>query len=374
MSSQFNCSTAKRWVVKIGSSLITDVTAGINVERIQNLAKQIADLKADGIEIVVVSSGSIVEGMQRLGWQNRPHEVHLLQVAAAVGQMGLIRHYETAFEQYKYKTAQILLTNADLESRSRYLNARNTLRSLLEFNTIPIVNENDTVATDEIRLGDNDTLAGLVANLVEAELLVILTDQDGLFEQDPREKPSARLVTVDNSMNEALRQMAGPGTAYGRGGMRTKVEAARRAAQSGTATVIGSGLDDAQLRKIHANQCTGTLLIPPHRRLDARQLWLAGQLRVLGTLTLDDGAANALARSGSSLLPVGVTHVEGKFGRGDLVVCRNSQNREIAKGLVNYSSDEADRLKGKHSNRIVEILEYVREPELIHRDNMVLVD
>ncbi len=374
MAASFDCSAASRWVVKIGSSLITDVDAGINVERIEAWAGHISELKRQGCEFVIVSSGSIVEGLKRLGWKRRPHEVHLLQAAASVGQMGLVSHYESAFERRGFRTAQVLLTNADLSNRGRYLNARNTLRTLLELGIIPIVNENDTVVTDEIRLGDNDTLAGLVANIVDAELLVILTDQDGLYRRDPRADPDAPIIRTADSMDESLRAMAGPGTAYGRGGMRTKVEAARRAARSGTATVIASGLNESQLHDIRSNEFTGTLLTPRHGKMAARKRWLAGQLRESGTLVLDDGAVQALTQYGRSLLPVGVKEVIGHFDRGDLVVCCNGRHDEIAKGLSNYNSSEANRLKGCHTGRIEELLGYVGERELIHRDNMVLVE
>lgn len=370
---EFDCSRAGRWVIKVGSSLITDVRSGINTERIESWAAQVAELKRAGVEPVIVSSGSIVEGMKRLGWEKRPQEVHLLQAAASVGQMGLIRHYETAFEKLGFQTAQVLLTNADLSNRSRYLNARNTLRTLLELDVVPIVNENDTIVTDEIRLGDNDTLAALVTNFVDADILVILTDQAGLHERDPRTDPDAKLVRVADSLDESLRDMAGPGTAFGRGGMHTKVEAARRAARSGSATVIGSGFDDSLLGGIRANDFTGTLLVPRQGKMAARKQWLAGQQGQLGKVILDDGAVMALTERGRSLLPIGVKRIEGKFSRGDVVSCLDLSEREVAKGLINYDSKESSRIKGERSDRIKELLGYASEPELIHRDNMVVV-
>ncbi len=373
MTEQFRCSSAKRWVVKIGSSLITDVNSGINVRRIERWAEQMASLKHQGTEFVIVSSGSIVEGLKRLGWKKRPHEIHLLQAAASVGQMGLVRHYEAAFEKHGFRTAQILLTNADLSNRARYLNARNTLRTLLELGIVPIVNENDTVVNDEIRLGDNDTLAGMVVDIVDAELLAILTDQDGLYDRDPRTDSNASLVQTADSLDTSLRKMAGPGTTYGRGGMRTKIEAARRAARSGAATIIASGLNARQLEEIKSGEFTGTLLVPKEGKMAARKRWLAGRVRESGTLVLDDGAVEALTNHGRSLLPVGVQKVFGHFDRGDLVICKSQQHHEIAKGLVNYNSEESDRLKGQHTDRIKELLGYVGEHELIHRDNMVVV-
>ena len=369
----FDCGTANRWVVKVGSSLITDVRLGIHVERVQSWARQISALKQQNVEIVLVSSGSIVEGMKRLGWERRPHEVHLLQVAAAVGQMGLVRTYEIAFEKHGYQTAQILLTNADLANRKRYLNARNTLRTLLEFEIVPVINENDTVTTEEIKFGDNDNLAGLVTNIVDAELLVILTDQKGMFESDPRVDPDAELIREAKSSDRRLDQAVGPGSQLGRGGMQTKLDAARRAARSGAATVIASGLEENQLQKIRDNQINGTLLYSPTGRIAAHKQWLAGRLKVAGTLHLDDGAVTALLERGSSLLPVGVRKVDGKFERGDLVVCVNPQSREIARGLINYDSAEARDILGCRTNRIEKILGYVRNHEMIHRNNLVIM-
>ncbi len=373
MKNQFCCNATKRWVVKIGSSLITDIELGINVKRMTSWAQQIAALKDDGIEIVLVSSGSILEGMKRLSWKSRPHEVHLLQVAAAVGQMGLIRTYETAFEEFGYQTAQILLTNADLANRRRYLNARNTLRTLLEMGIVPIVNENDTVATDEIRFGDNDNLAGLITNIVDADIFVILTDQSGLYDSDPRVKPNAKLIACSHSCDDSLDAYAGTGSALGRGGMRTKIEAARTAARSGAATVIASGHVHDQLQRIHANDINGTLLLPPTQRKSGHKQWLAGQLRISGKVHLDHGAGNALLQNGGSLLPVGVTKVEGDFKRGDLIACLSANSQEIARGLVNYDAQEANSIKGCRTSQIEQVLGYVRDHELIHRDNMVIM-
>lgn len=373
MTDSFDCSATRRWVVKVGSSLITNIETGINIDRIQSWAKQIAELKDAGIEVVLVSSGSVMEGMKRLGWNERPHEVHLLQVAAAVGQMGLVRTYEIAFEEHGYQTAQILLTNADLSDRSRYLNARNTIRKLLEMGIVPIVNENDSVTTDEIRLGDNDNLAGLVTNLIDADLLVILTDQSGLYDADPRINPDANLIERAYPNDKSLDAVVGPGSQYGRGGMLTKLEAARKAARSGAATFIASGLLKDQLQKIFANEAQGTLLLSRTGRIAAHKQWLAGRLRVAGKLHLDHGAVTALLDQGRSLLSVGVNKVEGKFKRGDLVVCLNPNAQEIARGLINYDADEANRIKGHRTDKIEAVLGYVRDHELIHRDNIVIM-
>ncbi len=373
MTAQFDSSQARRWVVKVGSSLITNVESGINFDRIRSWAEQIATLKNQGVEVTLVSSGSIVEGMKRLGWKERPHEVHLLQVAAAVGQMGLVRTYETEFEKYDYHTAQILLTNADLANRTRYLNVRNTLRALLEMKVIPVVNENDTVTTDDIKFGDNDNLAGLVTNIVDADLLVILTDQQGIFDADPRSNPEASLIREAWVDDQFLTGVVGPSSKFGRGGMKTKLEAARKAARSGAATIIASGLEPDQLQNIHANQMNGTLLKSRTGRMTAHKQWLAGRLRVAGQLHLDAGAVTALVEQGRSLLPVGVRRVEGTFKRGDLVVCMDTHAREVARGLINYDSEEVDDIKGRRTGRIESILGYVRDNELIHRDNMVLM-
>ena len=373
MTDPYDYSATRRWVVKVGSSLITNIETGINVDRIHGWAGQIAELKRSGVEVVLVSSGSVMEGMKRLGWSERPHEVHLLQVAAAVGQMGLVRTYEIAFEKHGYLTAQILLTNADLSDRARYLNTRNTIRTLLEKGIIPIVNENDTVTTEDIKFGDNDNLAGLVTNIVDADLLVILTDQTGLYDTDPRTNSNAKLISRAYPHDESLDRVVGPSSQYGRGGMLAKLEAARKAARSGAATFIASGLIENQLQKIIANQAEGTLLLSRTGRIAAHKQWLAGRTRVAGKLHLDQGAVTALLDQGRSLLSVGVKQVEGNFRRGDLVVCLNSDSREIARGLINYDSEEASQIKGHRTDRIESVLGYVRDHELIHRDNMVIM-
>ena len=373
MSEQLKTSDCKRWVIKIGSSLLTNDGTGLAVDAISSWVEQMAALRQQGHELVLVSSGAVAEGMTRLGWRHRPHALHELQAAAAVGQMGLIQAYESRFQKFGLHTAQVLLTHEDLVHRQRYLNARSTLRTLLQLNVIPVVNENDTVATEEIRFGDNDSLAALVANLVEADLLVFLTDQDGMFDSDPRANPDARLVAEAQAGDQKLETMAaGSGGALGRGGMLTKVRAAGRAARSGTMTLVASGRQDNVLQRIAADEALGTRLYPANAPLAARKQWLAGQLQVRGRLLLDEGAVKVLRSAGSSLLAVGVTGVEGDFRRGDLVVCLAPDGEEIARGLVNYNMDEARKIIGEPSNRIEEILGYIDESELIHRDNLVL--
>jgi glutamate 5-kinase len=365
-------SQSRRLVVKVGSALVTNNGAGLALEYIGELARQIALVRESGREVLLVSSGAIAAGMQRLGWTARPHAMHELQAAAAVGQMGLAQAYETRFSQYGLKTAQILLTHEDLADRLRYLNARSTLTALLELGVVPIINENDTVVTDEIKFGDNDTLGALVANLVEAEALVILTDQAGLFTADPRKDPGATLVAEHRADDPALEAMAGgAGSGISKGGMITKVRAAQRAARSGAHTLIASGREADVLPRLAKGEALGTLLFASATPLAARKQWLADHLQLAGSLVLDVGAAQALA-AGKSLLPVGVTAVEGEFGRGAAVACRTPDGREIARGLVNYSSSEARRIARKASSEIEAILGYVDEPELIHRDNLVL--
>lgn len=374
MTDQLKTSECKRWVIKIGSSLLTNDGRGLDVAAIQGWVDQMVALKRTGVELLLVSSGAVAEGMTRLGWSERPHALHQLQAAAAVGQMGLIQAYESRFQQHKLHTAQVLLTHDDLADRQRYLNARSTLQTLLDLNVIPVVNENDTVTTEEIRFGDNDTLAALVANLIEAELLVFLTDQQGMFSSDPRTVPGAELIQEAQAGEKRLETMAsGSGGALGRGGMLTKVRAATRAARSGTLTVIASGRDENILQRIAADDFRGTRLYPAREPLAARKQWLAGQLQVCGSLSLDPGAMQVLQGAGSSLLPVGVTRVEGEFERGDLVVCIGPGGEEVARGLVNYSAAESRRIIGHVSKRIESILGYVDEPELIHRDNLVLL-
>ncbi|GJQ56495.1 MAG: glutamate 5-kinase [Rhodocyclaceae bacterium] len=366
-------SQARRLVVKVGSALVTANGAGLALEFIGELARQIARLREDGREVLLVSSGAIAAGMQRLGWTARPHAMHELQAAAAVGQMGLAQAYETCFSQYGLKTAQILLTHEDLADRLRYLNARSTLTALLALGVVPIINENDTVVTDEIKFGDNDTLGALVANLVEAEALVILTDQAGLFTSDPRKDPAATLVAEHRADDPALEAMAGgAGSGISKGGMLTKVRAAQRAARSGAHTLIASGREADVLPRLARGEALGTLLFASATPLAARKQWLADHLQLAGSLVLDAGAVQALA-AGKSLLPVGVTAVEGEFERGAAVACRSADGREIARGLVNYSSSEARRIARQPSTEIEALLGYLDEPELIHRDNLVLL-
>jgi glutamate 5-kinase len=365
---------SKRIVVKVGSSLVTNQGTGLDMTALGNWAAQIATLRAQGCEVVLVSSGAIAEGMQRLGWKQRPSAVHELQAAAAVGQMGLVQAYESCFRQHKLNAAQVLLTHADLTDRERYLNARSTLRTLLSLGVIPIINENDTVVTDEIKFGDNDTLGALVANLIEADALVILTDQDGLYTADPRKDNSATLISVALAGDPALEMMAGgAGSHIGRGGMITKVLAAKRAARSGAHTVIASGHERDVLPRLLQGESIGTLLTATALSLDARKQWLADHLQVSGRVSLDAGAVRALRGDGKSLLPIGVTQVNGEFQRGAVVAILDEKGADIARGLVNYSADEARRIAGKASGEIESILGYVDEPELIHRDNLVLL-
>ena len=373
MSKRQKLTTARRWVIKIGSALLTDNGVGLNHEDIAKWVEQMAHLRQQGMELLLVSSGAVAEGMCRLGWQQRPHALHALQAAAAVGQMGLVQAWESSFSKYGLHTAQVLLTHDDLSNRTRYLNARSTIRSLLQLGVVPVINENDTVITDEIRFGDNDTLAALAANLVEAEHLVILTDQAGLYEQDPRQHKHAELIQEAAADDTRLDAMAGEaGGQLGRGGMATKLRAARLAARSGTCTVIASGREPDALLRIRAAEQLGTLLTANQVPLAAHKQWLAGHLQLRGKLMLDEGAVKVLKTAGKSLLAVGVTGVEGQFSRGEVVACLDSHGREIARGLVNYSADEVRRLLGQSSEQIEKILGYVAEPELIHRDDMVV--
>ena len=365
---------ARRWVVKLGSALVTRDGAGINHAELRIWVDQMATLRERGIELVVVSSGSIAEGMSRMGLQRRPVELHEQQALAAIGQMGLVQAYEVCFKAHGMQTAQVLLTHDDITNRKRYLNARSTLRTLVRYGVVPIVNENDTVATSEIRVGDNDTLGGMAANLVEAQLLVLLTDQSGLYTADPRQDPTARLVGNARAGDPEIEKMAGEGGALGRGGMRTKLRAARQAARSGAATVIAGGRDPNVLLRIADGEPVGTLLQPGHLPLAARKRWLAGHPGVRGTLVLDDGAVSVLRRSGRSLLAVGVCDVHGEFARGEIVRCVDLRQVEVARGLVNYGADETRRIMGQPSERIASLLGYVDEPELIHRDNLVLME
>ncbi len=366
--------TAETIVIKVGSSLVTREASGLDLEAIARLAAQIAGLRKLGRRCVLVSSGAIAAGVQRLGWTSRPHAMHELQAAAAVGQMGLAQCYESCFREHGLATAQVLLTHADLADRQRYLNARSTLRTLLGLGVIPVINENDTVVTDEIRVGDNDTLGALVANLIEADALVILTDQDGLYDSDPRKNPSAKLLKEKEATDPTLEGMAGgTGSDLARGGMLTKVQAARRPARSGAHTVIAAGAEPDVLARLARGESVGTLLRAGTAPIAARKQWLADHVNVAGRLALDAGAAQALTRGGKSLLPVGVTGVSGEFERGAVVACVDPQGREIARGLVNYSSQEARKIARRASGEIESILGYVDEPELIHRDNLVLL-
>ncbi len=365
---------ARRFVVKVGSTLVTNRGAGLDASAIARWAEQVAKLRQGGNEFVLVSSGAIAEGMQRLGWTRRPHAMHELQAAAAVGQMGLVQVYESCFRQHGLHTAQVLLTHADLADRQRYLNARSTLLTLLGLGIIAVINENDTVVTDEIRFGDNDTLAALVTNLVEADCLIILTDQQGLYTDDPRRNPEATLVRKALAGEPRLEEIAGgTGSAIAKGGMLTKVLAAKRAARSGAQTVIASGHEPDVLVRIAAGEAVGTLLTAQTTPLAARKQWLADHVQVGGRLSLDAGAAKALRSGGKSLLPIGVKGVEGEFERGAVVACLSPEGAEIARGLVNYNAQESRRIAGLASSEIEAILGYVDGPELIHRDNLVLL-
>ena len=365
--------SAKRLVVKVGSSLVTNDGRGLDTNAIALWARQIAALRADGKEVVLVSSGAIAEGMQRLKWSKRPKAIPELQAAAAVGQMGLAQVYESCFRVHQLETAQVLLTHDDLADRKRYLNARSTLTTLLRLGVIPVINENDTVVTDEIKFGDNDTLGSLVANLIEADVLVILTDQAGLFTADPRKDPAATLVREARAGDEAIERMAGgAGSSLGRGGMITKILAAKRAASSGASTVIAYGRETDVLIRLAGGESIGTALIAPTQKLAARKQWMADHLQLRGAVTVDAGAARKLREEGKSLLPIGVTDVQGEFHRGDVIAVRGPAGDELARGLANYGSAEARLIARRPSNEIEKLLGYVAEPELIHRDNMVL--
>lgn len=361
------------WVIKIGSALVTDEGRGLERKAIGAWVNQMAALHRQGRKLLLVSSGAIAEGMKRLAWDQRPHALYELQAAAAVGQMGLVQAYESRFQEHGILTAQVLLTHEDLAHRHRYLNARTTLRRLLALGVVPVINENDTVTSEEIRFGDNDTLAALVANLVEADLLVIMTDQQGLFDADPRSNPHAELVPSARAGDVALEQMAGAsGGRYGSGGMLTKLNAAAKAARSGASTWMVKGDQPEVLLRVARGEQLGTVLEAGTNRLAARKQWLASQLQLRGRLFLDRGAVTALRAHGRSLLPVGVTRVEGLYGRGELVVCLDPDGQQVARGLVNYNSSESRKIVGRPSSAIEALLGYVDEPELIHRDNLVL--
>ncbi|MEJ8854329.1 glutamate 5-kinase [Variovorax robiniae] len=365
---------ARRIVVKVGSSLVTNEGRGLDEAAIGEWCRQLAGLVRDGREVVMVSSGAIAEGMKRLGWRTRPHEVHELQAAAAVGQMGLAQMYETKLRENNLGSAQVLLTHADLADRERYLNARSTLVTLLAHGVVPVINENDTVVNDEIKFGDNDTLGALVANLVEADALVILTDQKGLFTADPRKDASATFVHEAVAGDPALEVMAGgAGSSLGRGGMITKILAAKRAAASGASTVIAWGREQDALLRLAGGEAIGTLLVAQTAKHQARKRWMADHLQMRGAVTVDNGAAAKVRAEGKSLLPIGMTAVEGDFSRGDVIAVRDPAGAELARGLANYSSAEARLLCRKPSGQIEQLLGYVAEPEMVHRDNMVLM-
>ncbi|WP_020651541.1 glutamate 5-kinase [Massilia niastensis] len=365
---------ASRIIVKVGSSLVTNEGQGLDHQAIARWASQIAALRALGKDVLLVSSGAIAEGMLRLGFGGRPTDIHELQACAAVGQMGLAQIYETSFRTHGIKTAQVLLTHADLADRERYLNARSTLTTLLRLGVVPIINENDTVVTDEIKFGDNDTLGALVANLIEADVLVILTDQRGLFSADPRKDPQARLIAEAQAGDPTLEAMAGgAGSSIGRGGMLTKVLAARRAARSGAHTVIAWGREPDVLTRLAAGEGIGTQLTAATPRLTARRQWMVDHLHTTGEVVIDGGAAQKLTREGKSLLPIGVIAVNGEFGRGQVITCVDEHGKPLARGLTNYASSEVRRIMRRSSADIEGILGYVEGPELVHRDNMVLL-
>ena len=366
--------SAKRFVVKVGSSLVTNQGRGLDRVALARWAAQIAQLRKMNREVVLVSSGAIAEGVLRLGWSKRPHAVNELQAAAAVGQMGLVQAYESCFREHGLISSQILLTHDDLANRKRYLNARSALRTLMLLGVIPVINENDTVATDEIRVGDNDTLGSLVTNLVEADVMIILTDQAGLFSADPRKNPAATLIETADASDPALERMAGgAGSEMGRGGMLTKITAAQRAARGGAHTLIASGHEPDVLVRLANGEKIGTLLLAKSATLAARKQWLADHLQVRGQVMLDAGAAKALKTGGKSLLPIGVYDVKGEFERGEVVSCHDESNREIARGLINYSAAETRRILRTPSGEIESKLGYMGESELIHRDDMVLL-
>ncbi len=364
---------ARRIVVKVGSSLVTNEGRGLDEAAIGEWCRQMSLLVRQGRELIMVSSGAIAEGMKRLGWTTRPSEIHELQAAAAVGQMGLAQMYETKLRENGLGSAQVLLTHADLADRERYLNARSTLLTLLKLGVLPVINENDTVVNDEIKFGDNDTLGALVANLVEADALVILTDQKGLYSADPRKNPGAQFVTVAQAGNPALEAMAGgAGSSLGRGGMITKILAAKRAAGSGASTVIAWGREPDALLRLCQGESIGTLLVAPTQKTQARKQWMVDHLQMKGSVTVDAGAVQKLRSGGSSLLPVGMTAVEGDFSRGDVIAIRADDGTEVARGLANYASAEARLLCRKPSSAFEGLLGYMAEAEMVHRDNLVL--
>ncbi len=364
---------AKRIVVKVGSSLVTNEGRGLDAEAIGTWCRQMASLAQQGREVVMVSSGAVAEGMKRLGWSVRPKEIHELQAAAAVGQMGLAQIYETQLRSHGMGSAQVLLTHADLADRERYLNARSTLLTLLRLNVVPVINENDTVVNDEIKFGDNDTLGALVANLIEADVLIILTDQKGLYSADPRKDPSARFIHEAEAGSPELERMAGgAGSSIGRGGMITKILAAKRAASSGANTVIAWGREPDVLIRLAAGEAIGTALAASTPKLAARKQWMANHLQFRGSVVIDDGAVAKVRDEGKSLLPIGMTEVQGEFVRGDVIAVRDKSGTEIARGLANYAASEARLIARKPSSEFERLLGFTGEPEMIHRDNLVL--
>ncbi len=364
---------ARRIVVKVGSSLVTNEGRGLDEQAIGEWCRQLSALVRDGREVIMVSSGAIAEGMKRLGWTARPQQLHELQAAAAVGQMGLAHVYETKLRENGLGSAQVLLTHADLADRERYLNARSTLLTLLTHGVLPVINENDTVVNDEIKFGDNDTLGALVANLVEADALIILTDQKGLYTADPRHDPTATFVHEARAGDAKLEEMAGgAGSSIGKGGMITKILAAKRAAGSGASTVIAWGREPDALVRLTQGEAIGTLLVAPTQKQQARKQWMADHLQLRGSVTIDDGAVSKLKSDGSSLLPIGMTGVVGDFSRGEVIAILDGQGQEVARGLANYAAAEARLLCRKPSGQMAELLGYAAEPEMVHRDNMVL--
>ncbi|MGB0359836.1 MAG: glutamate 5-kinase [Endozoicomonas sp.] len=373
MSERKRLRTTHRWVIKIGSALLTNEGQGLDLSRMDDWVSQMCHLRNQGIEVVLVSSGAVAAGMEKLGWKDRPSALHQLQATASVGQTCLVQAWENSFHKFNVQPAQVLLTHDDHSDRKRYLNARNTLRTLLEMGVVPIINENDAVVTDELRFGDNDTLGALVVNQIEADVLVILTDQDGLFTADPRSNPDVTLINETQAKDPSLDAMAGDASGQlGRGGMQTKLRASRQAAASGAKTVIVGGRSEKAIIRIFEGEQLGTLLLPEKAPMAARKQWLQGHLKMAGELVLDDGAVCVLKEQGKSLLPVGVKALRGDFHRGEMVTCVDEMGIEIARGLINYSASETVRIAGKASYQMSEILGYQREPELIHRDNMVL--
>ncbi len=364
---------ARRIVVKVGSSLVTNEGRGLDEQAIGEWCRKLSALVRDGREVIMVSSGAIAEGMKRLGWTTRPQELHELQAAAAVGQMGLAQMYETKLRENGLGSAQVLLTHADLADRERYLNARSTLLTLLTHGVLPVINENDTVVNDEIKFGDNDTLGALVANLVEADALIILTDQKGLYTADPRRDPSATFVHEARAGDSALEEMAGgAGSSIGKGGMITKILAAKRAAGSGASTVIAWGREPDALLRLTQGEAIGTLLVAQTQKQQARKQWMADHLQLRGSVVIDEGAVTKLRAEGSSLLPIGMTRVEGDFSRGEVIAITDAQGQEVARGLANYAAAEARLLCRKPSGQMSALLGYAAEPEMVHRDNLVL--